>query len=82
METTRSRHPSSRGCSTAGGFGQLASQLIGALTVFAYAVGLGYVLFKVIERTIGLRAEPGDELKGLDLVEHGAQAYPEEEGGL
>jgi len=65
-----------------GGLGQLASQVVGAVTVVAYAFGLGYLMFKAIDHFIGLRASPDEEIKGLDLTEHGAQAYPEEEGGL
>ncbi|MFP4005846.1 MAG: ammonium transporter [Candidatus Hadarchaeia archaeon] len=65
-----------------GGVDQLIAQFIGAGTVFIYAFGVGYVLFKAMEHTIGIRADPEAEIEGLDLTEHGAQAYPEEEGGI
>lgn len=74
--------PFVQGVLYSGELGQLASQLIGAVTVVLYAFGLGYVLFKAIDYVVGVRVSPEVEISGLDLAEHGAQAYPEEEGGL
>lgn len=58
-----------------GGVKQLGVQLIGAGTAFAWAFGLGLVLFLAIKHTIGLRVTPEDELRGLDITEHGMEAY-------
>ncbi|MBN2181011.1 MAG: ammonium transporter [Sedimentisphaerales bacterium] len=58
-----------------GGLKQLGVQALGAGSAFLWAFGLGLVLFFVIEKTIGLRVTPEEELKGLDIGEHGMEAY-------
>lgn len=58
-----------------GGVGQLAIQAVGVLTGFAWAFGTGLVLFAILKYTIGLRVSPEEELKGLDIGEHGMEAY-------
>jgi len=67
-----------------GGFGQLVSQLIGALTVFCWSFGTGYLMFKAIDILIDVRVSPQVEVEGLDLWEHGGEAYPEmvRKGGI
>jgi len=61
----------------AGNTRQLVAQLISAVVVFAWAFGLGYVLFKAIDITIGLRVTKQEEIEGLDIGEHDLPAYPE-----
>ena len=34
-------------------------------------------MFKLIDKTIGLRVSPEEEMEGLDLAEHGGNAYPD-----
>jgi Amt family ammonium transporter len=34
-------------------------------------------MFKLIDKTIGLRVSPEEEMEGLDLAEHGGIAYPD-----
>ena len=58
-----------------GGAGQLGVQVLGAGAAFAWAFGLGLVLFYAIKTTIGLRVSADEELKGLDIGEHGMEAY-------
>ncbi|MFH1914942.1 MAG: ammonium transporter [Pseudomonadota bacterium] len=58
-----------------GGFGQLGVQLIGAGAFFVWAFGAGYVLMTVIKGVFGLRVEKDEELKGLDIAEHGSESY-------
>ena len=58
-----------------GGFGQLISQTIGALVAVGWALGLGFVLFKITDLAFGIRVSPEEELQGLDVPEHGAVAY-------
>ncbi|MCS7233957.1 MAG: ammonium transporter [Synergistetes bacterium] len=60
-----------------GGWGQLLSQLIGAVVLFVWAFGMGYVLFKLMDKAFGIRVSPEEELKGLDVYEHGIPAYPD-----
>ena len=54
-----------------GEFRQLGVQLLGFASVAVYALVTLYVTFRVIEKTNGLRADPADELTGLDISEHG-----------
>lgn len=55
----------------------LGVQTLGVVTAFAWSFGLGFILFKVIQKTIGLRVSEKEELDGLDIGEHGLEAYPE-----
>ncbi len=54
---------------------QLGVQLLGAGAAFVWAFGLGLVLFFLIKKTIGLRVSREEELSGLDVGEHGMEAY-------
>jgi len=58
-----------------GGIGQLGVQLTGVVSAFAWAFGLGLLMFTIIKVTIGLRADKEEEIKGLDIGEHGMEAY-------
>ncbi|MBN1817077.1 MAG: ammonium transporter [Sedimentisphaerales bacterium] len=58
-----------------GGFKQLGVQALGAGTAFVWAFGLGLLMFTAIKMTIGLRVTEEEELKGLDIGEHGMEAY-------
>ncbi|MDD4362859.1 MAG: ammonium transporter [Atribacterota bacterium] len=58
-----------------GGFSQLSSQLTGIIIVFLYVFVSGYILFYLIDKLIGLRASDEEQLKGLDLSEHGNESY-------
>jgi Amt family ammonium transporter len=58
-----------------GGFKTLGVQLVGAGTAFLWAFGLGLVMFTVLRATVGLRASEDEQLKGLDIGEHGNEAY-------
>ncbi|MHB8967072.1 MAG: ammonium transporter [Thermoleophilia bacterium] len=58
-----------------GGLHQLGVQLVGIGSAFAWAFGLGLVLFYAISKTFGLRASREEEIGGLDVGEHGMEAY-------
>jgi len=58
-----------------GGFAQLGTQFLGAGAAFIWALGTGFILFFAIKKTIGLRVCKEEELKGLDISEHGMEAY-------
>ena len=59
-----------------GGFQQLGIQLLGFVTVAAWAVVTITVAFTLIKLIFGLRCDPEEEIEGLDLTEHGlASAY-------
>lgn len=58
-----------------GGASLLISQIIGVASIAAWAMGLGFVLFKVLKATVGLRVPRRVEEEGLDIYEHGESAY-------
>ena len=58
-----------------GGFSQLIIQLTGVIAVFVWVFETAILMFKLIKLTIGLRVSREDEIKGLDVSEHGAEAY-------
>ena len=47
----------------------------GIAVAFAWAFGTGLVLFFAIKKTVGLRVTKEQELRGLDIEEHGMEAY-------
>jgi ammonium transporter len=63
----------------AAGLGQLGAQLVDMAVVAGFSFGMGLLIFGIIKYTIGLRAPHHEEIKGLDLAEHGFAAYPEVE---
>ena len=58
-----------------GGLALLWTQLLGVLAVAAWTFGTAMGLFFLIKKTVGLRVSPEEELKGLDIEEHGMESY-------
>ena len=59
-----------------GGFTQLGKQALGILSIGLYTAVLLVLIFFVLQKTIGLRASKDEEVRGLDLTEHGlASSY-------
>jgi len=58
-----------------GGTAQFGIQAIGVFAVFAFVFPTCYILFKLIKVTVGLRVSEEEELEGLDISEHGNEAY-------
>jgi Amt family ammonium transporter len=58
-----------------GGFKQLGVQLVGILSVGAWAALTSLILFVAIKAILGLRVSPKEELMGLDITEHKTEAY-------
>ena len=54
-----------------GGFTQLGKQFLGILCIGLYTAVLMTLIFFAIKKTIGLRASKNEEVRGLDLTEHG-----------
>ena len=54
---------------------QLAYQAIAAVTTFAYAGGMTWLILKLLDLTIGIRVPEREELLGLDFTQHGEMAY-------
>lgn len=58
-----------------GNFGQFVNQGAGALIAWVIA-GVGtYLILKLVDRVIGLRVTPEEEILGLDLSQHGEEGY-------
>ncbi|MBN2581968.1 MAG: ammonium transporter [Planctomycetes bacterium] len=58
-----------------GGLAMLGAQATAVATVFVWCMVLGLIIFKVVSKTVGLRVTREEEIKGLDLGEHGLEAY-------
>ncbi len=58
-----------------GGISQLKIQFIGVLSVFMWVAASAAVLFLILKATVGLRASDEEQLKGLDIGEHGMESY-------
>ena len=54
-----------------GGFRQLGIQALGVVTVSAYVLVIMFLIFKLIDKTVGLRVPAEVEIDGLDIHEHG-----------
>jgi ammonium transporter, Amt family len=54
---------------------QLLIQLVATLTTLIYSGVLTFILFKIIDRTTGIRVDDRIEEEGLDIYEHGESAY-------
>jgi len=52
-------------------------QLLGIAACFLWVFPAAFVMFKLIDKTVGLRVSAEEELEGLDLAEHGGNAYPD-----
>jgi len=57
------------------GFGLLTTQVIGVVSVAAWAMGAAFILFTILKYTNGLRVSKRIEEEGLDIYEHGESAY-------
>jgi Amt family ammonium transporter len=53
----------------------ISVQLQGIAAAFVWSFGVAFVLFKVIDLTIGLRVSEEEEIAGVDVCEHGGHAY-------
>lgn len=59
-----------------GGFAQLGIQITGIVSVLAWTAVTMFIVFKLIDKTVGLRVSEEEEIEGLDSKEHGlASAY-------
>jgi len=54
---------------------QLGIQMVGSVSTIAFVVVSMTVVFKMIDLVIGLRISREEELRGLDIGEHGMEAY-------
>ena len=57
------------------GFDQFLIQLAGVGIVGAFCVICSFIILFIVKATVGLRVDKDEELRGLDLAEHGMDAY-------
>ena len=58
-----------------GGASQLGVQAIGVAAYGAWAVVTSLIVLTILKKTIGLRVSEEDEKRGLDITEHGEEAF-------
>jgi Amt family ammonium transporter len=66
-----------KGLLLGGGTAQLTPQLTGIGLSAVITFGLSLVFWYIIKATLGIRVSPEEEMEGLDIGEHGMEAYPE-----
>lgn len=60
-----------------GGFHQLSVQAIGVVGIGAWVLVASFITLYILKKTMGLRVSEKDEIEGLDITEHGMNAYPD-----
>ncbi len=65
-----------------GNLHQLGVQLVACAATGAYAAVVTYGILKLIDATVGLRVAEAEEREGLDVTQHGEEAYGASTGGL
>ncbi len=61
-----------------GSFTGLWHQIVGILAVGAYTIVLSFIIFKIVDKLVGLRVDKETESEGLDEAVHGEKAYQKE----
>ena len=58
-----------------GHWGQVGNQLVGILIAWGFALVGTLTLLKLVDSITGLRVTEDEEIKGLDITQHGEEAY-------
>jgi Amt family ammonium transporter len=58
-----------------GGLGQLGAQALAVAAVGAFVFGAALIVWAAIKAVMGLRVTKTEEMEGLDIGEHGMEAY-------
>jgi len=58
-----------------GNAGQLVNNTLGVLLTWVFAGVATFILLKIVDAVTGLRVDDADEIGGLDVSEHGEEAY-------
>lgn len=59
------------------GWDQFVSQLIGVGSVAAFSLFMSFLILFIMKKTVGIRVTKDEEIRGLDISEHGMAAYPD-----
>ncbi|MCX7787859.1 MAG: hypothetical protein N2442_09190, partial [Spirochaetes bacterium] len=65
----------SNGLFSGGGLHQLGVQLLGVVSVGSFVFLVALLGWYILKRTVGIRVSREEELMGLDIGEHGMEAY-------
>ncbi len=65
-----------------GGLKLLLNQLIGVISVGGFIFSVAFIAWLLIKLIAGLRVSRDEEIRGLDIGEHGIEAYPDFQGFL
>lgn len=63
-----------------GNFGELGVELVAIIVAYVIAAVGTWIILKIIDATVGLRVPEEKEYQGLDINEHGEEAYNSEFG--
>jgi Amt family ammonium transporter len=67
-----------KGLLTGHGFAQLGVQIVGVVAIGLFAIVSSWILWSVIGAIFGgIRVTEQEEIEGLDIGEHGMEAYPD-----
>jgi len=58
---------------------QLWIQMIATVTTIVFSGVMTFILFKIVDKTVGIRANQKEEIAGLDITQHNEIAYSESE---
>lgn len=53
----------------------IGTQLLGIFAAFVWVFGTMLAFFKIVDATVGMRVSAEEEIAGLDVFEHGNEAY-------
>jgi Amt family ammonium transporter len=67
--------PTGDGLINGGGTKLLVAQLVGSVSVIAFTFVTSIIFWAVIKAVMGLRVSANEEVEGLDIGEHGMEAY-------
>jgi len=60
-----------------GGFTLFSHQIVGVLAVGAFTFIISYIAWNILKAIMGIRVSEKEEHEGLDVGEHGMEAYPD-----
>ena len=75
LATTSVNAAGKDGLLAGGGLSLLGRQVVAVLATAAFAFTMTLLLAWLVNRTMGFRAEPEDEMRGLDVAQHAESAY-------
>ena len=58
-----------------GNWGQMTPQIVSVAAAFAFSAIGSFILLKVIDAIVGLRVSEDEEVRGLDITQHGEEGY-------